>query len=99
MLKIIIGILSMVFFLNRYIRTRYLRYLWAVTVWLFLIGLNVHHTFFMPADIFYSRLGWFSDPFLIAMVLSGLSLFWVCFAPIKQQTELKKARRWRSSIR
>lgn len=98
MLKITLAILPTLFFLNRYIRTRYPRYLWAVIVCLVVVALQVHHVF-VPSHIFYARLGWFKYPFGITLLLAGLSLFWVCFAPIKQQTELKKARRWRSSMR
>jgi hypothetical protein len=98
MFQIILAFLSMLFFLIKYIRTRYLRNLWATAFCLFLTGLKVYHAFFVPVEVFGSSLGWLKYPFAIFLVLSGLSLFWVCFAPIKQQDEPKRARRWRSSI-
>lgn len=99
MLLLILAVLSTFFHLHNYLKTRLLRYLWATAFFLFLTGLKIHHEFFVPSEVFYDRLGWVSIPLAIFMVLGLLSMFWVCFAPIKQQTEPKKTRRWRSSIR
>lgn len=90
MLKITLAILPTFFFLNRYMRTRYPRYLWAVTVGLFVVALQVHHEVFVPSHIFYARLGWFKYPFAVALLLAGLSLFWVCFAPLRKHDNPKK---------
>ncbi len=99
MLGYIVGFLAISFYAYKYMQTRYIRFLWATLFMLVVNGFNIFFDFFVPATIFYSWLGWLKYPFAIIMTLGALSLFLVCFAPIKQQDEPKRARRWRSSIR